>query len=128
MVIYVPVPVTSASSPRSANSIYLVGAQAFGPTRFAVLLFTAINSGKVLQLRRRLRANRLRTLLPIRRTHFSMFILFSNVNTHPPHEPRGERGERTYVEGARGRKSKWQYHHRFFGYAYFVAVLRLDKT
>ena len=65
--------------------IYLVDTQAFGPTRFAVLLFTAINSGKVLQLRRRIRANSLRTLLPIRRTHFSMFILFSNVNTHPPH-------------------------------------------
>ncbi len=65
--------------------IYLVDAQAFGPTCFAVLLFAAIHSGKVLQLCRRIRANRLCTLLPIRRTHFSMFILFSNVNTHPPH-------------------------------------------
>ena len=55
----------------------LVDAYALSAIRHAILAFAAIaiNSGKVVQLGRRIRPNRFRAFLPIRRTYFPMFIL-----------------------------------------------------
>jgi len=68
---------TSAPSPRVPVR-RSVDARALGPIRLTVLLFVTINSrgsGKVVQLGDRIRTNRFRALLPIRRTYFPMFIL-----------------------------------------------------
>ena len=68
---------TSAPSPQVPVR-RSVDERALDPIRLTVLLFVTINSGgssKVVQLGGRIRTNRFRALLPIRRTYFPMFVL-----------------------------------------------------
>ena len=72
-------PVTSTHPRGRRRYCKLVDTRTLSPIRFAVLMFAVFNGGcgggKVVQLGRRIRTNRFRALLPIRRTDFPMFIL-----------------------------------------------------
>jgi hypothetical protein len=58
-----------------SRPVELLDARALGPIHLAILKFATINGGKILEFRRRIRPDCLRTFLPIRRTHFTILVL-----------------------------------------------------
>ena len=58
----------------------------------------AINGGKVVQLGRRIRPNRFRAFLPIRRTYFPMFILSKSSPMNLDIPPEKKKKEKTHNE------------------------------
>jgi hypothetical protein len=73
-----------------------IHACALGSVRMAIFVRTVGSRGKVIELRKRIRADGLASLLPVRRAHFTVLVLPMTLHQHSVHHNKEKKS--TYGE------------------------------